>query len=320
MRKDTTQRLRAGARALVRDIPTLLALSFIVVIIVASLLADVVAPYELANQNLQGRNIPPFGRAPSGEVHLLGTDGLGRDVLSRILYAGRVSLLVGFSGVLVSGLFGSAIGIVAGYRRGRIETMLMRLVDLQMSVPFLLLAMVVLFVIGSGTVNVVAVLAIARWPVYARVSRSLVLDLGSAPFVELSRLQGASASQVMRKHIVPNVLSPLSVIGTLEMARVILAESTLSFLGLGVQAPTTSWGLMVSQGRDALSSAPWNVYIPGAMIFVVCLSFTFLVGWIRNMTDPLLRMRWLHRPPSSRNGDDGNIAADTAVAAGSPTV
>ncbi|WP_168217342.1 ABC transporter permease [Paracoccus liaowanqingii] len=220
---------------------------------------------------------------------------MGRDVLSRVMYAGQISLFVGLLGVLVSGVFGTIIGLWAGYARGRTEGILMRIVDLQMSVPFLLLAMIVLFTLGPGVTNVIIVLALVRWPVYARISRSLVLDIGSAPFIDFSKMQGASGLRVVMTSILPNIISPMAVIATLEVARVILAESTLSFLGLGVQAPETSWGLMVAQGRQYITTAPWTIYVPGATIFLVGLSITFLVGWIRNMSDPLLRMKWLYQ-------------------------
>ncbi|MFN4154384.1 MAG: ABC transporter permease [Paracoccaceae bacterium] len=280
-------------RRLLRDVPTTVALVFIVLVILCSFTAQWIAPYDPAAVNIRARHIAPFSYARGGTFHVLGTDGLGRDLLSRILHAGQISLTVGLLGVLVSGTIGTAVGVWAGFKRGRVESVLMRLVDLQMSMPFLLLALIVLFTFGTGVTNVILVLALVRWPVYARISRSLVLEIGNAPFVEYSRFQGASGLNIVFTHILPNILSPMAVIATLEVARVILAESTLSFLGLGVQAPQTSWGLMVAQGREYFTTAPWTVVAPGATIFLVGLSITFLVGWIRNMTDPVLRMKWL---------------------------
>ena len=289
-------------RALLRDPVTVAALAFLVLVIVLCIGASWFAPYDPGAIDLRARHVPPFGTGKKGTFHLLGTDGLGRDVFSRLLFAGRVSLAVGFAGVLVSGLIGSTIGIVAGYKRGRVEGILMRLVDLQMSIPFLLLALIVLFTIGSGVNNVVIVLALSRWPVYARVSRGLVLEIGHAQFVEYSRIQGASSLRVILNALLPNIISPMAVIATLEVARVILAESTLSFLGMGVQPPQTSWGLMVALGRESLLVGPWNVYVPGTAIFLVSLSVTYLVGFIRSVTDPIQRMKWLYRgaPLASR--------------------
>ncbi|MFN3276497.1 MAG: ABC transporter permease [Paracoccus sp. (in: a-proteobacteria)] len=287
-------RLALMQRALFRDTPSFLALMFIVIVASGSAFAQWLAPYDPSAINIAARHVAPFSVAPGSGFHLLGTDNLGRDVLSRVMYAGQVSLSVGLLSVLVSGLFGTIIGLWAGYARGRTEGILMRIVDLQMSVPFLLLAMIVLFTLGPGVTNVIIVLALVRWPLYARISRSLVLDIGNAPFIDFSKMQGASGLRVVVTNILPNIISPMAVIATLEVARVILAESTLSFLGLGVQAPETSWGLMVAQGRQYITTAPWTIYVPGATIFLVGLSITFLVGWIRNMSDPLLRMKWLY--------------------------
>ena len=285
-------------RALLRDPATVAALVFLVLVFVGCAGATWFAPYDPSAIDLRARHVPPFGTGKRGAFHLLGTDGLGRDIFSRLLFAGRVSLAVGFAGVLISGLIGSTVGIVAGYKRGRVESFLMRLVDLQMSIPFLLLALIVLFTIGSFAIsvnNVILVLALSRWPVYARVSRGLVLEIGQAQFVEYSRFQGASSLRVILNALLPNILSPLAVIATLEVARVILAESTLSFLGMGVQPPQASWGLMVALGRENLLEGPWNVYMPGAAIFLVSLSITYLVGFVRNVTDPIQRMKWLYR-------------------------
>lgn len=288
-------------RALFRDTPSFLALMFIVIVAAGSAFAGWLAPFDPSAINIAARHLKPLSFAPGGGFHLLGTDNLGRDVLSRVMYAGQISLSVGLLSVLVSGVFGTVIGVWAGYARGRTEGILMRIVDLQMSVPFLLLAMIVLFTLGPGVTNVIIVLALVRWPLYARISRSLVLDIGNAPFIDFSKMQGASGLRVVVTNILPNIISPLAVIATLEVARVILAESTLSFLGLGVQAPDTSWGLMVAQGRQYITTAPWTIYVPGLTIFLVGLSITFLVGWIRNMSDPLLRMKWLYHERPRRS-------------------
>ena len=283
------------ARALLRDPITLAALVVLTVIVVAAIIWPLVWPYDHTSQALRMRNMPPLtpGQEPGDFPHILGTDPLGRDLVARLLSAARISLSVGFLGVIVSGAIGTAAGIVAGYYRGRVEDLIMRLVDLQMSIPFLLFALVALFLFGSGFTNVIIVLALVRWPLYARVSRSMAISLREMDYVESARSIGGGNFWILRQHILPNLLSPLVVLGTLEVARLILAESTLSFLGVGVQPPDSSWGLMISQGRDALRSAPWNVYLPGIFIFLSALSANLLATWLRAVTDPAQRWDWL---------------------------
>lgn len=292
------------ARALLRDPVTLAALITLTLIVLAAIFGPLVWPYDHTTQQLLLRNTPPFSRSieTEGIPHILGTDPLGRDMVARLLAAARISLSVGFLGVLVSGTIGTVLGVLAGYRRGRVEDVIMRLVDLQMSIPFLLFALVALFLFGSGFTNVIIVLALVRWPLYARVSRSLALSLREMEFVEAARSLGGRNLWILRRHILPNMLSPLVVLGTLEVARLILAESTLSFLGVGVRPPDSSWGLMISNGRNALQSAPWNVYLPGLFIFATALSSNLLATWLRAVMDPSQRWEWLLKPKKLSSG------------------
>lgn len=298
-------------RALLRDKVIFLAAAFLVLLVAAVVLAPLVFPHDPTQQNLALRNSPPFtSSAESGFPHVFGTDQLGRDILARLLAAGRVSLAVGFLGVIVSGTAGVLLGLVAGFYRGRTDDAIMRIVDLQMAVPFLLLALLYLFLFGTGFANVIIVLAISRWPIYARVTRSMTFSLREETFVEAARTLGCSNRRIVLRHILPNQLAPLLVLGTLEIARLILAEATLSFLGLGIQPPDSSWGLMVAQGREFLTAAAWNVYMPGLFIFFTALSLNLLATWLRSITDPLQRAQWLvrsERADVAQQVQEGNV-------------
>jgi len=283
-------------RGLWRDPILLGAGIFLILLVLAAIFADVIEPYDPTNQNLRLRNQPPMTPAEEGGFpHVLGTDPLGRDMLSRLLHAARISLAVGAAGVLVSATIGSALGAFAGFFRGRLEDLVMRVVDLQMSIPFLLIALIFLFVFGPGFGNVIIILAIARWPIYARVARSLTLSIREEAYVEAAEALGSKKLSNIRRHVLPNALAPLLVLSTLEVARLILAEATLSFLGLGVQPPDSSWGLMIGQGRDYLRSAAWNVYLPGIAIFLTALSINLVATGLRSLSDPVQRSQWLKK-------------------------
>jgi peptide/nickel transport system permease protein len=299
------------ASALWADKMTLFALVVFSGILLSVLFGPMIIPHSSTQQNLLARNLPPFSSAGDGSaLHLLGTDQLGRDLLARLLEGGRISLSIGFTGVLLAGTFGTMLGVIAGYFRGPIDNFIMRVVDAQLALPFLLVALFVLFVFGRGTVNVVLVLVFVRWPVYTRVARSLALQIRSQPYIDGARVLGARQSRIILGHVVPNLLSPMIVLGTLEVARLIIAESTLSFLGMGVQPPGSSWGLMVAQGQDVMGTAPWIVGLSGAVIFITALSVTLLATWMRTVTDPAQRWRWLQgkAKPTPRgvpvSGDD----------------
>jgi peptide/nickel transport system permease protein len=282
--------------AFFRDWITVSAAIFLLVVIMSALLADQLVQAGLirdpTTQSLLIRNSPP-GFAKDGTFRVFGTDQLGRDQFARLVYGARVSLSVGAATVLVSGLVGVVLGLLAGFYRGWVDDLLMRLVDVQMGFPSLLLALVVLYAAGPSFKNVVLVLALTRWMVMARLTRAMALSLRESPYVEAARVLGASNLRIMYLHLLPNLLSPVLVLATLEFARAMLSEASLSFLGLGIQPPESSWGLMLSQGRAYIESAWWLVTIPGLAILLSTLATNLLATWIRAITDPVQRWRWL---------------------------
>lgn len=295
------------AQALLADKLAFAALAFLTALVVAALFAPIVAPHDPESGGLMLRNKPPLTAAKDGGFpYLLGTDQLGRDLLSRLLFGARVSLAVGFASVLFSGTLGVWLGLIAGYYRGLLDDVIMRLVDIQMGFPALLLALVVLYVLGPGVGKVILVLAITRWVVYARVTRGLVLSYRENVFIEAARAIGSSDRRILALHLVPNLLSPILVLATLEVATMILTEASLSFLGLGIQPPDSSWGLMLAQGRAYIQTAWWLVTFPGLLILLTALSLNLLAAWVRAVTDPVTRWRYLvaKRQQASGGTDD----------------
>lgn len=286
---------RRYARALMRDPSALLAVMFLAVVVIGSLLSDLVSPHDPMRQVLQLRNRPPLTPSvvPGGFPHLLGTDELGRDMLSRLIYGGQVSVAVGLIGASVAAVFGITVGVVAGFYRGWVDAFLMRAVDTMAALPTLLIALFILFVMGGGFWNLVLVLALVRWPIFARVSRGLTLSLRGSTFIQASRVVGATDVRILTRHLLPNMASPLMVLFTLEVAVLILAEAALSFLGFGIQPPGSSWGLMIARGREYITSAWWLVTMPGLAIFLTTLSLNLVAAWVRAVTDPVQRWRWL---------------------------
>ncbi len=291
-------------QAFLSDPVTLISGAFITLIVLAVIFAPIVSPHDPLEMQPKLRHLPPYasGIATDRRVtpaleeerfYLLGTDHLGRDMLSRLFYGGRISISVGVLGVLVSGSLGMFLGLLAGYYRGKIDDVIMRTVDVFMSVPLLLLALMVLFILGPSFRNIIIVFAVARWMLYCRVTRGVVMSLREQPFVEAAKATGCTDQRIVVKHILPNLITPLLTIAALEVPRNILTESALSFLGMGIQPPDSSWGLMLASGRQYIRDAWWVVVVPGTAIFLTALSFNLFGVWLRAVSDPLQRWRWL---------------------------
>jgi peptide/nickel transport system permease protein len=255
-----------------------------------ALSADHIAPRSPTAQQILLRLKPPRFEDPrSGKVAWLGTDHLGRDILSRIIHGSRVSLLVSLPAVAVSALVGMTLGLLAGYYRSGIEAVVMRLVDLQLAFPFILLALSIVALMGPSLRNIIVVFAITTWPVYARTTRGVVLALRAQEFVQAARSLGASDRRVLWRHVAPGVVSPVLVLASFEVARMIILEAALGFLGLGVPPPTPTWGSMLADGRDYLRDAWWIALFPGLAIMLTAAGANFLGDGLRDLLDPTLR-------------------------------
>ena len=266
-------------------IPVLILVTFAVV----SLGANVFAPHDPREQDILASLLPPSW-LPSGDAdYLLGTDNLGRDILSNILYGGRISLAVGFFALLISAAIGVPLGLIAGYVGGRFDALVMRAADVQLSLPTILIALVVLAFLGAGLSKVIVVIGIVGWAAYARIMRSSVLQLRERDFVSGARALGASTTRVLLRHILPNASTPLLVQLSVDFPRVVLLEATLSFLGLGVSISTPSLGLMISGGQDYLFSGSWWLSaFPGGALTLLVFSVNLIGDWLRDVFDPRL--------------------------------
>jgi len=262
---------------------------FVLLLALVAAAAPWLAPHDPVRQSLRGRLAAPTLEGADGRAHPLGTDHLGRDVLSRTLYGARVSLLVGFAAVAVGSLVGGALGILAGYRGGWTDSVVMTVADAQLAFPFVLLAIGIIGVLGPSFPTLVAVIGLSGWVDYARVLRSQVLVLRSREFVDAILALGGAVPRIVARHILPNVLSTLVVIATLQLARAIVLEATLSFLGLGIQPPTPSWGGMIQEGREYLDSAWWISIFPGCLLLLTSLVVSRSGDWLRDLLDPTLR-------------------------------
>jgi peptide/nickel transport system permease protein len=276
-------------RRLLADVPALLSLVVIATVVLIALLAPWLAPFDPALQNLSAQGVRPFDFSAGPPAHLLGTDHLGRDVLSRVLTASRISLAVGLTATVISGTIGVTLSLIAGYYRGWLDEALMRLADVQLAIPYLLFGLTLLIVIGPSVGSLIAILALHSWVVYARVVRSQVLTLREGDFVLAARAVGAGSARILARHILPNVWASIIVVATLEIAAVIVLEGTLSFLGVGIQAPAVSWGLMLNEGRDYLARYWWVTAFPGLALSVTVLSINLFGDWLRDVLDPRLR-------------------------------
>lgn len=255
-------------------------------IVAAAVFAPAIAWHDPATINLADRLAPPFWMEDGSIAYPLGTDNLGRDILSRVLHGGRVSLAVGFLAVFFAGSIGILAGLVAGYFGGWVDSVLMRLTDAASAVPIILVALLFVITLGPSFTNMVIALAALLWARYPRVMRSDVLSLRSREFVLLARAGGASHWRVLTRHILPNVFHTAIVLLTLQLGVAILTEATLSFLGAGVPASTPAWGNMIALGRDYIATAWWIAFFPGVAIFLTVLVFNLIGDWLRDALDP----------------------------------
>ncbi|QFG37573.1 peptide/nickel transport system permease protein [Paracoccus pantotrophus] len=287
------------ARMLWADKFALAAVLFLTLVLVLALIGPSWLGEVAQKQNLRGRNAPPF-EWERGWLWILGADALGRPLLARIIVATQNTMMVAGGAVFFSALIGTVLGLVAGYAGPRTGQVIMRLADVIMSFPSLLLAVVVLYILGPSILNLVIVLAITRIPVYLRTTRAEVLEVRERMFVQAAKVMGASSRRIVFRHILPVVLPTLMTIATLDFAFVMLAESSLSFLGIGIQPPEITWGLMISQGRQYLTTAWWLSFWPGLAIILTTLSLNLLSGWMRIALDPT--QRWRLEMRGRRNG------------------
>jgi peptide/nickel transport system permease protein len=278
---------------MLRAVWPFIALLTLVFFTLMGIFGPVVAPKDPNRQNLILRLMEPLQANEEGVVEFpLGTDALGRDVLSRLLHGARISLWVGLAAVIVGGLTGTILGLISGYLGGFTDDVIMRLADIQLAFPFILLAIMVLVVLGSGVLNLILVLGIGQWVIYARIARGETISQREKEYVEAARSGGMGQMGIMFKHILPNILAPIIVIATFNVASVILAEASLSFLGLGVPPDIPTWGAMLAESREQLLGGKWWLaFYPGLAIMLVVLALNILGDWMRDFLDPRLRGR-----------------------------
>ena len=264
-------------------------LSIIVVFVLAAILADLVTFHDAYQVSLRDRLIPPFSQDGGSWSHPLGTDPLGRDVLTRIIYGARVSIIIAAAALTIGGGFGTLVGLTAGYYGGKIDTILMRFADITLAFPLILFAILLVMVLGPSMMNVIIAITLVLWARYARVIRGEVLGLMQRDFIARARVSGASDWRIMMRHLLPNVMPTLIVLLTLQVGWVIIVEASLSFLGAGIPPPTPAWGGMLAEGREYVSTAWWVTTAPGVAIMLVVLAFNLCGDWLREKLDPKQR-------------------------------
>jgi peptide/nickel transport system permease protein len=258
-------------------------------LVIPAIFAPLVAPHDPLKGSLSKRLKPPAWAQGGSIEYPLGTDKMGRDLLSRMIYGARISLLVSFMAVGVGGSIGTALGLISGYFGGKIDTLIMRLVDITLSLPTILLALVLVSAIGPSFSTVITVIALIIWARYARQARAETLTVKEQDFVARARVAGASHSRIMVRYIFPNIVNTLVVLATLQVGSIILLESTLSFLGVGIPRPTPAWGVMVADGRELIVTAWWVSMFPGIGIMLTVLSLNLFGDWLRDHLDPKLK-------------------------------
>lgn len=282
-----------------RDKFAFLGALFVLLVVVFALFGPMLLDDVATRMNLRMRNLPPFS-IEKGWLFVLGADALGRSILARIVVAGQNTMAVAAAAVVAAMIIGGTLGMLAGFVGGWFGNVVMRLADMIMSFPSLLIAMIVLYMLEPRVANLIVVLGITRMPIYMRTARAEVLEIRERMFVSAARVMGASRWRIVGRHIAPIVLPTLTTIAALDFAFVMLAESSLSFLGIGIQPPEISWGLMVSQGKNYLQTAWWLSFFPGLAIMLTALSLNLLSSWIRIALDPV--QRWRLEVPRGGNG------------------
>lgn len=269
---------------LIRSWTGMVGFLIIVLLLFLSIFGQWIAPYDPLLADFGKKLLPPMT-----DGHLLGTDQLGRDILSRILLGARVSVIIGLTTVLIAGTFGTIVGIISGYFRGWVDVILMRIVDVQLSFPFILLVLVINAIIGSGLRNIIISLAIGGWVIFARVIRSEVLALREKEFITACVATGVSRIGILFKHILPNLFTPIIILSSLQIGTYIIAEASVSFLGFGVQPPEPAWGNMLNEGKDYIFSSWWLITFPGIAIMITALGVNLFGDWLRDTLDPELK-------------------------------
>jgi len=259
------------------------------VVLFLAIAANWISPHNPNEQVLERRLLPPAWNEGGSRRHLLGTDHLGRDILSRVIFGSRISLSVGILAVIISGVLGVGAGLIAGFYGRRWDATIMRLVDIQLAFPFILLALAIIGVLGPGLRNVILVLGVAGWMIYARVVRGQVLSVREREFVEAARAVGASDFRILRLHVLPNTLAPVIIVGTFAVATCIITEASLTFFGLGVEATIPTWGSMLSDGRAYMATAWWLTTFPGLAMMLTVLALNVIGDWLREFLDPRMR-------------------------------
>ena len=288
-RSSARARMRYTLRSLRKSPVAILGLILVSAVMFLAVFGDFVSPHDPLESNLRARFKPP-GFSNENGIYLLGTDQLGRDILSRIISGSRVSVIVGITAVVIAGTIGVLLGLLAGFVGGAIDVIIMRVGDAFLGIPFIIFAVAVSGVVGPGLTTLIMVLALVNWVTYARVVRAEVLRERETEYVVAARVIGQSEIMIMFKHVLPNVVATAIVLAAMEVAVTILAESSLSYLGLGVQPPTVTWGLILADGRQYLGSAWWMTTFPGVAITVTVLGVVFLGDWLRDVLDPRLRV------------------------------
>ena len=264
-------------------------LLIIVVFVLCAILANLITTQDAYSVQLPNRLIPPFWLEGGSLNHLLGTDPLGRDILTRIIFGARVSVIIAITALTIGGGFGTLVGLTAGFYGGKIDTILMRFADITLAFPLILFAILLVMVLGPSMINVIIAISLVLWARYARVIRGEVLGLMQRDFIARAKVSGASDWRIMMRHLLPNVMPTLIVLLTLQVGWVIIVEASLSFLGAGIPPPTPAWGSMLADGREYVSTAWWVTTAPGVAIMLVVLAFNLAGDWLRERLDPKQR-------------------------------